>query len=455
MTAEKIFNLKTVLTLGIVLIGVILGVVGAVFTTEATQNHAMGILIDFDEYDVTWFEADLNINGDPIEVLEDACDENEYALTIDSAGKVLEINGVENDSTHTWELWYVENGGSTEWVKSTTYDIDAKDYAVVAWAYRSEGQSPTVAVDYTGVCIYGYPQSYRVVTMSPVATETIFALGAGNNIVGTDYYSNYPEEVNEGKKRGEIAITGTYTDPNYEIIMNLKPDIIVGDGSQFNQIQLCKTARSTVNAVVLYSGNDIRTIFNNTYITSRAIGYDLAFDMVWENSQEALGLIDDQLQRVPHTDKKIMIALSTDVSPYVAGAETYIDDILRTVYVTNAFSSVDGWSHISTEMIPRYNPDTIIIVNDSYQCTQEDWDLMYSSLYETWKATNAYKTGEVYILTGKCSDLASRSSPRFPQMVELLGEILYPEAFEKESMPKYIGDNYLDYLEYSKYLGYI
>jgi iron complex transport system substrate-binding protein len=210
-----------------------------------------------------------------------------------------------------------------------------------------------------------------------------------------------------------------------------------------------------VNAVVLYSGDDIRTIFNNTYITSRAIGYDLAFDMVWENSQEALGLIDDQLQKVPHSDKKIMIALSTDVSPYVAGAETYIDDILRTVYVTNAFSSVDGWSHISTEMIPRYNPDTIIIVNDSYQCTQEDWDLMYSSLYETWKATNAYKTGEVYILTGKCSDLASRSSPRFPQMVELLGEILYPEAFEKESMPKYIGDNYLDYLEYSKYLGYI
>ncbi len=454
MTAERIFQLKTKLTFAIVLIGIVVAVVFAMNTTEATQNHATGILIDFEEYDVTWYEADVIVNKDPVKLLEDACEENGYPLTIDSKGKVIEINGIENNSTDTWDLWYVANGGSTEWVRSDSYDIDTSQYAIVAWAYRSEGEVPTVAVDLTGVCIYGYGQSHRIITLSPVATETVASLNAGNIIVGTDFYSNYPDDINNRKVTGEITVTGTYTDPNYEIVVKLNPDMIVGDGSQFNQIQLCKTARSSFNSVVLYSGEDIQTIFDNTYITSVAIGYDLAFDMVKENDDEALEEIDRTLNTVPHSDKKVMVALSTDVAPYVAGDNTYINDMLETVYVRNAFSSLDNWSHISTEMIALYNPDIIIIVTDQYEATQAEWDIMYENLYDTWKATDAYKTGEIYLLTGSSTDLASRSSPRFPQMVELLGEICYPNAYNLESMPKYLGDNYLDYLVYTKYLGY-
>ncbi|MBR4685612.1 MAG: ABC transporter substrate-binding protein [Candidatus Methanomethylophilaceae archaeon] len=454
MTAERIFQLKSRFTFAIIIIGVIIAVVFAVNTTEATQDHATGILIDFEEYDVTWFETDLNVNKDPINLLKNACEENLYPLTIDSKGTVIEINGISNDADRTWGLWYVENGGSTEWVKSESYEIDASQYAIIAWAFRAEGDKPTVAVDLTGVCFFGYGQSHRVITLSPVATETVYSLNAGNIIVGTDYYSNYPDDVNNRKRTGEVTVTGTYTDPNYEIVVKLNPDLIVGDGSQFNQIQLCKTARSSFNSVVLYPGEDIHTIFDNTYIASVAIGYDLAFDMVYQNDTEALDEIDRALTSIPHSEKKVMVALSTDVAPYVGGSETYIDDMLTTVYVSNAFSSVDGWSHISTEMIALYNPDIIIVVTDQYEATQSEWDIMYSHLYDTWKATDAYKSGEIYLLTGASTDLASRASPRFPQIVEILGEICYPEAFKLESMPKYLGDNYLDYLVYTKYLGY-
>lgn len=427
----------------------------AINTTEATQNHASGILIDFDEYDVTWYEADLNENKDPVKLLMEACEEKEYALTIDSKGTVIEINGVENDGSSSWGLWYVENGGSTQWIKSDSYDIDASAYAAVAWAFRSEGNIPTVAVDYTGVCVYGYSQAHKIVTLSPVATESVASLNASNIIIGTDYYSNYPDSINQRKATGEITVTGTYTDPNYEIVVKLNPDMIVGDGSQFNQVQLCKTARSNFSAVVLYPGDDIQTIYNNTYITSIAICYDLAFDMVKENDDTAMEEIDHAVTSVPHKDIKVMVALSADASPYVAGSDTYIDDMLGKIYLTNAFSSFDGWSHINTEMISSYNPDLIIIVNDQYEATQSDWDIMYNNLHAMWRATTAYANKEIYLLTGKSTDLASRSVPRFPQMVELLAEICYPDAYDLESMPKYLGDNYTDYLVYTKHLGYI
>lgn len=455
MTPEQVFQLKVRLTLVLFAVGLIIGTVGALNTTEATQSHATGIIIDFSEYTTTWYETDTKEKNDPVEVLKDACTENSYALTIDSKGQVLEINGVENDGVNEWGLWYVENGGSTTWVKSETYSINLNDYQVVAWAYRSAEEAPTIAVDCTGTCVYGYPQGHRIITLSPVSTEIVCCLGAETSIVGTDYYSNYPDSINTGKARGEIAITGTYTDPNYEMVMKQKPDMIIGDGSQHNQIQLCKTARTSVNSVVIYNGVDIKTILDNSFIVAQAIGYNLAFDMVLSNINEAMDGIDDCLNTVPHEDIDVMVALSTDVAPYVAGSETYMDDMLGAVYVHNAFASVEDWSHISTEMIAQKNPDMIIVVTDTYGNSQEEWETMMSQLYDTWKSTDAYKNGQVYLLTDDATDLASRSSPRYPRMVELLAEICYPEAFGMESMPKYLGNNYMDYIEYSKYIGYI
>ena len=453
-TAEQVFQAKIKFTLVLVVAGLIITAVCVMNTTEATQDHATGIIIDFDDYKVTWYETDIETESDPVKLLEDACDENGFPLVTDSKGNVLEINGYLNNEERSWNLWYIERG-TTTWVKSESYNIKAKDYSITAWAFRGDGETPTIAVDSTGVCVYGYQQAHRIVSLSPVTTETVASVGAANIIVGADYYSNYPDEINVGKSRGEIANTGTYTDPNYEIVMNLMPDMIVGDGSQYNQVQLCKTARANTNAVILYSGNDIKTIFDNTYIAGIALGYDLAFDMYYGNATDALDDIDNVLDTVLHSEKRVMVSLSADVSPYVSGSDTYMDDILGMVYMSNAFSSLDGWSHINTEMIAQKDPEIIVIVTSEYAATQEEWDLMYSQLYDTWKATKAYQDGEIYLLTGDSTDLASRSSPRFPRMVELMAEICYPEAFGMDSMPKYIGNDYMDYITLSKYLGYI
>ncbi len=112
-----------------------------------------------------------------------------------------------------------------------------------------------------------------------------------------------------------------------------------------------------------------------------------------------------------------------------------------------------GWAHANTEMIAQKNADVIIIVTESYKATQAEWDYMYSHLPDAWKLTNAYANKEIYLITGKAADLASRAAPRFPQLSELLAEIIHPDSFETE-VPKYIGDEYRDYLTITKYLSY-
>ena len=67
----------------------------------------------------------------------------------------------------------------------------------------------------------------RIVSMAPSATEILFAVGAGDSVIGVTDYCDYPPEVKEKKDNGEIRSIGGYSTPSLEKIVDLEPDLIV------------------------------------------------------------------------------------------------------------------------------------------------------------------------------------------------------------------------------------
>ncbi len=67
----------------------------------------------------------------------------------------------------------------------------------------------------------------RIVSMAPSATEILFAVGAGDSVIGVTDYCDYPPEVKEKKDNGEIKSIGGYSTPSLEKIVDLEPDLIV------------------------------------------------------------------------------------------------------------------------------------------------------------------------------------------------------------------------------------
>src|SRR5690606_11731178 len=61
----------------------------------------------------------------------------------------------------------------------------------------------------------------RIVSTAPSVTETLFALGLGERVVGITTYCNYPDAA---KNKTRI---GTYLQPNLEVILSLKPDLVI------------------------------------------------------------------------------------------------------------------------------------------------------------------------------------------------------------------------------------
>ena len=64
-------------------------------------------------------------------------------------------------------------------------------------------------------------KTQRIVSLAPSLTELVFAMGAGNRIVGVTRFDNYPPEVSKLPK------VGGFIDPNIEAVVELKPDLVL------------------------------------------------------------------------------------------------------------------------------------------------------------------------------------------------------------------------------------
>jgi len=422
---------------------------------EASQPQASGFLIDFGGWDVTWTEMDMRDNSDPYDALAVACTTNGFTYTVEG-GTVEEIDGVPSDGMRTWDLWTISPYSIT-WVKEQgPAGVDLSGFTIAAWAYTGAGEAPTVAVDESGRSIYGYPQAQRVITLSPAMTEVIGSIRAVDTLVGTDMYSIYPDSVVAGQASGRIKIVGDYLNPSFEQIAAQRPDIVLCDGSLYTHHLMTERLRGVgINAVLMYGGEDIQEIMCNIYIAGLAIEYDMRAHEVISSIEDATDAITGILSSVPQTrGAGVMLALAPDKSPWVSGSYTYVNDLTATVDGVNVFSSMSGWVQINSEQIMSANPAFIILLTVDYMYTAQEYGSMIGSLPAEWRTTDAYKNGDIYMVGGAAGYMSTIPGPRFIQLMEITARILHQDVFTDIDIPKYIGDDYPDYLTFTKDLDF-
>lgn len=449
MNATKSKVIATVLILSI---GVLLPF--AFYTTdEDSASYAPGIAIDFDEMDVDWVHMDLHQFGSGWRALENACWIRSYSLTLDPEGNIDEINGVASGPERSWGYWGVP-AGTTVWERIGS-NSDPKDYVVTAWAYRAQGETPTVAVDALGQCIYGHSKANSIVSLSASATEILGSLEAIPSVVGVDEYSDYPQSVMEGRMEGSISVVGDYKGPSFELILSCKPDLVIGDDSNGSQADVCRKLISNgTNTILLYKGENLDTILRNIYIVGVVSGRAETAETVLTDISMAIETLLDIIGTSPHsTYEGALVTLTPDKSPYASGTNTYISDMLYEVGGFNVMDDMEGWNRITSEMIANANPSKIIIIISVYDGKTYDYDDVLASMEPEWKSTDAFKKGEIYIVQDGAANILQRCSPRVAQLMEILSLILQPDAFGSH-IPKVIGDDYQNSLVYTKDLGY-
>jgi iron complex transport system substrate-binding protein len=257
----------------------------------------------------------------------------------------------------------------------------------------------------------------RIISMAPSITEILFAIGAGDQIVGRDHPSDYPAEA-----ASITDIGSTYETLNTELIVSLKPDLIIT--AEINTPEQVKTLEDLGLTVYhLKNPTTIEEMYGDMELLASLTGHEA----------EAAAAIDALKVRVAAVDNKIM-PLSSRISvfyevdgtdpakPFTAGKGTFITLLIERAGGYNIASDIEGYPQLSLEQVVAKDPDFIILGDAKWGTTPKS-----IAQRPGWSNLSAVKNGQVLPFN---DDLVSRPGPRMVDGLEELAKLLRPELFK-------------------------
>ena len=235
----------------------------------------------------------------------------------------------------------------------------------------------------------------RIVSLSATATEDLYAVGAGPQVVAVDSYSTYPENA------PRTTLSG-FT-PNIEAIAGYRPDLVlVSDDTKNLVSQLGKLG---IPALVEPPATDLDGVYAEIDQIGKATGHsDQAATAVSGIRQQ----IQATLRSVPASSRTLSIYHELDQKYYSATSHTFVGQIYRLLGLRNVADSAPGSSQypqLSAEYIIGANPDLIVLA-DTDCCNQS---LATVRERPGWSAITAVKTGAVVAVK---DEIASHWGPR-------------------------------------------
>jgi len=191
----------------------------------------------------------------------------------------------------------------------------------------------------------------RIVSLSPCNTEILFAVGAGDKVVGGTTYDMYPPEA------VNLSKIGGFSSVNIEQVINLSPDLILAQyGNGEETINALKKLNLTVISLHPKTVDDILDnillVGNITENDDTAIS--LTADMIRQMEN-----ITRQTENIPDERKPGVLYIVWHDPIYAAGLGSYPDDLITMAGGKNIIKG-EGWPIISLEQIIDKNPDIII-----------------------------------------------------------------------------------------------
>ncbi|WP_439650362.1 ABC transporter substrate-binding protein [Microtetraspora malaysiensis] len=251
----------------------------------------------------------------------------------------------------------------------------------------------------------------RIVSLSPTATETLYAVGAGSQVTAVDDQSNYPAEV------PKTSLSGFK--PNVEAIVEAKPDLVVLSNDIDNVV--AGLTKVGVPVIVEPAANTLDEAYDEIIDLGAATGNaEKAAEVVADMKREI-----DQLAAAAPKDKKLTYYHELDTTPYAATSTTFLGQVYGLFGLVNvadkAPDAAGGYPKLSAEFVVKADPE-LIFLGDTKCCGQNNAAL---AKRPGWSGLSAIKNDRVIELD---DDIASRWGPRVVDLAKTIGEAVQKAA---------------------------
>lgn len=248
----------------------------------------------------------------------------------------------------------------------------------------------------------------RIVSLSPTATENLFAIGAGRQVVAVDEFSTYPARAPRTKLSG--------FQPNAEAIASYRPDLVVvhSDGGIVDQLEALR-----IRVIHNPAAANLQHAYRGIQLLGTATGHPGAAANVVRTMKSRIGAAVTSAKRSGSARLAVYHELTTDY--YSASSSTFIGQVYRLFGLRNiadaAADAGSGYPKLSAEHIIASNPDLIVLA-DSRCCGQS-----YATVAARpgWNTIKAVRNRRVVRAD---DDVASRWGPRIVSFVRAVATAL-------------------------------
>jgi iron complex transport system substrate-binding protein len=259
----------------------------------------------------------------------------------------------------------------------------------------------------------------RIISLAPGITETLFALGTDDRIIGDTNYCDYPEAAKL------ITKIGSFTTPNLEKIVSLEPDLILAE-----TIHLKTVVPALDNlglTVVVLATASVENIFQNMILIGQICDLNNNAANLKNDLTGKLNAISLKTSSLSMAEKPRVFYTFWYQPIWTMGAKTYVNELIQIAGGSNIFApQIDDKSTVSLESIIAANPQ--IIITSSMGTNGE---VIYNSFKneERLKSTEAIINNRIFRITDP--NIIERPGPRIIYGVQELLKLFHPDIFEK------------------------
>lgn len=255
----------------------------------------------------------------------------------------------------------------------------------------------------------------RIVALTASDCEILYAIGAGDALVGRGKFCDYPAEVLD------VPAVESGAETNLEEIIALQPDVLLmGDMAQTEE-QVAQLEAAGIQ-VVVSDDTDIEGVYTAVEMIGKLMGKD----------ENAAAVIDDMKTTFENLQAKAVgketKTVYFEVSPlqyglWTTGSNTFMDEVATMLGLTNCFADIDGWGQVSAEQVLERNPDYIVTATMYFGegPTPEEEILSRNG----WETVTAVKNRAVLNLQ---NNELSRPTPRLAEGAQMLFDFVYGDA---------------------------
>lgn len=246
----------------------------------------------------------------------------------------------------------------------------------------------------------------RVVALTASDVEILYALGAGDTLVGRGEYCDYPAEV------FDLPVVASGAETSVEQILSLAPDVVI----MAKMAQTVEQVNALENAgvrVIVSDAQDIAGVYQVIEMIGAIVGRNDEAAALVSGMQTAFA---DIAANTGDTGKTVYFEVSPlEWGLWTAGADTFMDELAQMCGLTNAFADVSGWVGISEEQVLARDPDYIVTITMYFGEGPTPVEEIMGR--PAWQSLKAVQNGNVY---NADSNEISRPGPRLTDAAEKL-----------------------------------